>query len=30
MSVPLHELKHRASLDADAGADEGYLVGQVQ
>ena len=28
MPVALHELGHRAALDADAGADEGHLVGQ--
>ena len=30
MTIPLHELAHRASLDSHTGADEGYLVGQVQ
>ena len=28
--VPLHEPGHGAALDADAGPDEGHLVGQVQ
>ena len=28
--VALHELRHRAALDADAGPDERHLVGQVQ
>ena len=30
MAVPFHELGHRAPLDADAGADEGHLVSQVE